>query len=78
MAQKIKDLAYYMTLPYTIRLQEQSDGDWVADIPELRGCIAAGDSREEVLDLLDGAKEMWFEIRLERNEAIPEPVLVIE
>ena len=77
MAEKIKDLAYYMTLPYTIRLQAQPDGEWFAEIPELPGCIAAGDSRAEVLEILDGAKELWLTVSLEDGDVIPEPTLML-
>ncbi|MGB7341286.1 MAG: type II toxin-antitoxin system HicB family antitoxin [Phototrophicaceae bacterium] len=77
MAQKIKDLAYYMSLAYTIRLQEQKDGDWYADIPELPGCIAAGDSKAEALDILEEAKESWLMVSLEDGDVIPEPKLIL-
>ena len=69
-----KDLAHYMGLPYTIRLQPHPDDGWYGEIEELPGCIAAADTQIEVLELLEGAKEMWLEIRLERDETIPEPV----
>lgn len=72
-----KDLAYYMSLPYTIRLQAQADDEWYADIPELPDCIAAGDSKAEVLDILEEAKESWLMVSLEDGDKIPEPTLML-
>ncbi|MEL6309615.1 MAG: type II toxin-antitoxin system HicB family antitoxin, partial [Chloroflexota bacterium] len=54
--------------------QPHPDDGWYGEIEELPGCIAAGDTQLEVLELLEGAKEMWLEIRLERSEPIPLPV----
>lgn len=74
----IKDLDYYMNLPYTIRMQSHPHDGWYAEIEELDGCFAAANTQSEVLELLEGAKEMWLEIRLERDEPIPGPVALIE
>lgn len=48
---------HYMALPYTIRMQNLGEGGWYAEIEELQGCIAAVDTRDEVLELLDEAME---------------------
>ena len=60
----LEDLEYYMNLPYTIRLQSHPDDGWYGEIEELPGCIAAADTQLEVLGLLEGAKEMWLELRI--------------
>lgn len=69
-----KDLAYYMSLPYDIRVAPPSeeDGDWFAEIPLLDGCMTQG-SKDELLTLIEEAKEIWLEMALEDPQAIPEP-----
>lgn len=73
---EIKRLEYYRNLPYTIRLQQQEDG-WYAEIEELPGCIAAADTREAVLDVLEEAKDSWLMISLQDGVAIPEPKPIV-
>lgn len=69
-----KTLEYYMNLHYTIRLQYQKDCPcWYAKIEELPGCIAGADTRDEVLHILEEAKESWLMVSLENGDPIPEP-----
>lgn len=69
-----KTLEYYLSLPYSIELIPDKDGVWFASIPLLKGCMTQGDSREEALQMLDEAKELWLETALAEDIAIPEPV----
>jgi antitoxin HicB len=59
-------------LRYRIVLTPEEEG-WSATLPEIPGCIAAGDTIEETLDLLDDAKRSWIEASLEKNLPVPEP-----
>lgn len=68
------DLAYYLSLPYTIQLTPDKNGVWFASIPLLKGCMTQGDSREDALLMLDEAKALWLETALEENIFIPEPL----
>jgi predicted RNase H-like HicB family nuclease len=68
-----KDLAYYLALPYTIVLRKDEDGDVIARIEELRGCISHGKDEVEALKDLATLKKMWIEDSLEAGEQIPEP-----
>jgi len=72
MTTPIKDLDYYLSLRYRIELIPDPDG-WGAILPELPGCVAAGDTIEEALTLLDDAKRGWFISCLKHGDAIPEP-----
>ena len=67
----------YLKRPYHIEIvwSESEDGDsgWVAEVKELRGCIAQGRSREELLENIDRAMEAWIDDALEAGDAIPEP-----
>ena len=67
----------YLKQPYHIEIvwSESEDGDagWVAEVKELRGCIAQGRSREELLENIDRAMEAWIDDALEAGDPIPEP-----
>jgi predicted RNase H-like HicB family nuclease len=49
------------------------DGQWIADIPDLKGCSASGDSPEEAVREVQVAKRLWLEVAREDDEEIPEP-----
>ena len=69
----MKNLKYYLQLPYTARLKKNSDSTYFAEIEELPGCMTEGDSREEALEMLEDAKKAWLQVALERKITIPEP-----
>ena len=70
---KTKDANYYFNLPYAIYLKPDKDGSWFAEIPDLPGCMTYGNSKEEVLELIEDAKQTWIEERLHDGLPIPEP-----
>lgn len=49
------------------------DGAYVAEVPELPGCIAHGSSREEALSSIGEAMSLWLDTARECGDAIPEP-----
>ena len=57
---------------------EQGDQGFGAYVPDLPGCIAAGDSQEEVLALIQEAIEFHIEGMRMNGEAIPEPTQYVE
>ncbi len=72
-----ENLTSYLNRPYRIEIvqSKNDDGDagWVAEVKELRGCIAQGRSREELLDNIDRAMEAWIDDALEAGDPIPAP-----
>jgi predicted RNase H-like HicB family nuclease len=44
-----------------------------AHVPDLPGCIAAGTTRDETLNLLQGAIEMHLRAMRDDGDPIPEP-----
>jgi predicted RNase H-like HicB family nuclease len=74
MIMKIKD---YLTMPYAVEVQEEETTDgghcFVAFHPELPGCMAHGDSREEALENLREAKELYISALLDRDVEVPLP-----
>lgn len=54
---------------------ETSIGAYVPDLP---GCVAVGESREEVLELIREAIELHIESLREHGETVPEPHSFVE
>jgi predicted RNase H-like HicB family nuclease len=52
---------------------EGSDGSYGAFVPDLPGCIAAADSREEVERLIAEAIPLHIESLRAHGEPVPEP-----
>jgi len=59
-------------MKYTV-IVEQGPTSWGAYVPDLPGCIAAAETREEVISLIQAAIEFHIEGLLEQGEPIPEP-----
>jgi predicted RNase H-like HicB family nuclease len=57
---------------YTV-IVEQGETSWGAYVPDLPGCVAAGENREEVMQLIREAIEFHIEGLRENGEAVPEP-----
>lgn len=68
-----KKLSYYMSLPYEIKITPSPEGGYVATIPDLPGCIPQGETRLEVLEMIEDAKICWLEAALDLGESIDEP-----
>ena len=59
-------------MQYTV-IVEKGATSWGAYVPDLPGCIAAGDTREEALSLIREAIEFHVEGLIEQGETVPEP-----
>ena len=46
---------------YTVVLEKESDGGFVAHVPALPGCVSQGDSRAEALANIREAIELYLE-----------------
>ena len=78
MSQKIKNLEYYLALPYTIELTPDADGYWFAEIPLLDGCMTNGENQPDALAMIEDAKRAWLTTALELGLPIPEPEMEIQ
>ncbi len=56
---------------YTVILDQESDGGYVAIIPTLPGCVSQGDSREEALANIREAAELYIEDCIEAGDPVP-------
>ena len=53
------------------------DKIYVASVPELSGCMAHGNTKEQALREIETAKELWIETALEDGQPVPEPDLLV-
>ena len=51
----------------------EEDRQWIADVPDLKGCSASGDSPEEAVREVRVAEQLWMEVARESQREIPEP-----
>lgn len=49
------------------------DGVFVAEVPELAGCMAHGNTNEEAIRNANEAIQLWIDTATEFGDAIPEP-----
>jgi predicted RNase H-like HicB family nuclease len=52
---------------------EQTPNDWAAYVPDLPGCVAAGETREETEALIREAVALHIESLQSYDEPVPEP-----
>jgi len=58
-------------MKYTVILDRESDGGYVAIVPTLPGCFSQGDSREEALANIREAAELYIEDCIETGDPVP-------
>jgi antitoxin HicB len=68
-----RDLNYYLGLHYTVLLREDDEGDVVATIQELQGCMAHGKDAGEAWRNIRKVQRAWIEECLESGDPIPVP-----
>jgi antitoxin HicB len=68
-----KNIAYYMTLPYTIVLRRDGDNDVVARVEELPGCVGHGSDEAEAIEELRGMQRLWLEDCVASGHTVPLP-----
>jgi predicted RNase H-like HicB family nuclease len=66
--QKSAQLKYEIVLYWS-----NEDGVFIAEVPELPGCIAHGDSQESALASVKEAMQLWIDTAKEFGDPIPVP-----
>jgi predicted RNase H-like HicB family nuclease len=56
---------------YTVVLEQESDGGYVASVPALPGCVSQGDTRAEALANIREAIELYIEDCRAAGDPIP-------
>lgn len=71
-----KSFDYYMSVDYPISLTRRCDADepyWVAELPDLPGCLSDGPTPTEAIQQLEDAKALWIETYIADGFEVPEP-----
>ncbi len=68
-----KTLEYYMELKYPITIHIAPEGGFVAEIEDLPGCLAQGETLEETYNEIEVARKLWLETTYEDDQDIPLP-----
>ena len=70
------EIAYYVKLPYAIDIKADECGGqvcYIAEHPELYGCMAQGDTPGEAVRNLREAREEYIAALLEAGVEVPQP-----
>ena len=71
-----KDIEFYMSLRYPIvltPLTSEEGGGWFAEIKELPGCAADGETPQEAIESIEESKRLWLSTALKEGRHIPIP-----
>ncbi|MBN2420052.1 MAG: type II toxin-antitoxin system HicB family antitoxin [Deltaproteobacteria bacterium] len=62
-------------MEYTLKIfpDPEGDGDYIAEIEELKGCTAFGETPEEALKEIEVAMKLWIETAKKHGKPIPKP-----
>ncbi len=55
-----------------IEVEREQDGRWIAEVPDLPGVMAYGDSRDDAIRMVEALALRVIADRLEHGEKIPE------
>jgi predicted RNase H-like HicB family nuclease len=72
----MKNLEYYMNLKYPFTLEQDDDGSYLIDFPDLPGCMTCGETIEFAIKMGEDARKCWIESALSDGDFIPEPKAV--
>ena len=56
---------------YTVILEKEPDGGYVATVPALPGCVSQGDTREEALTSIREAADLYIEDCIASGDPVP-------
>jgi predicted RNase H-like HicB family nuclease len=60
-------------MEYVVVIERGNDGTFSAYVPDLPGCVACGDTEEEVRRLIEEAVALHIESLREHGEPVPPP-----
>lgn len=59
---------------YEVVLTREADGGYSVTVPALPGCVSQGETREEALEMIREAIELYLESLQAHGDAVPGPV----
>ena len=72
----MKNLDYYTKLKYPFILEQDEDGSYFIEYPDLPGCMTCGATIEEALKMGEDAKKCWINSALQDGDFVPVPKCV--
>ena len=73
----MKDLNYYLSLPYRMELTpDKPEGEFVVSFPALPGCLSCGETIDEAINNGNDARLAWLEAALEQGMKINESAIL--
>jgi predicted RNase H-like HicB family nuclease len=54
-------------MKFTVTMDRDEDGVWVAECPSIPGCVSQGKTRDEALENIEEAIKLCLEVRAERG-----------
>lgn len=59
-------------MPLTIQVEQEKDGRWLAEVPELPGVLTYGKTRQEAVDRAQALALRVLADRLDHGEPVPQ------
>jgi predicted RNase H-like HicB family nuclease len=59
-------------MPLTIEVEQEEDGRWLAEVPELPGVLTYGQTRQEAIEHVQALSLRVLADRLDHGEPVPE------
>lgn len=56
---------------YTVVLEREADGGYVASVPALPGCVSQGETRDEVMTNIRVAADLYIEDCVASGDPVP-------
>lgn len=66
------------TRGYRLEVYRDQDGSWVAEVPELPGCVAASTDPQELIYLAEDSIAAWIEAAMDDGRTVPAPATANE
>jgi predicted RNase H-like HicB family nuclease len=63
--------AKLVLMRYTVILEREPDGGYVATVPALPGCVSQGDTHEEVIQNIREAADLYIEDCIASGDPVP-------
>lgn len=63
-------------MQFTVEHEREADGRWIAEVPELPGVLAYGDSAEQAITRAEALALRVLAERLEQHEAKPQAISI--
>jgi predicted RNase H-like HicB family nuclease len=59
-------------MPLTVEVEQETDGRWLAEVPDLPGVMGYGQTRQEAIDRVQALSLRVLADRLDHGEQLPQ------